>query len=307
MLTGARPSTARVLRFVATPLIALLLYDLAVVVGYKLLGWSWIGAPNVPVALYGSAIGIVVGFRNNSAYGRWWEARTLWGAIVNNCRSLARQVLALPRTLHAGDAAEAARLTDRQRQLVQLAIAYPYALTRHLRQLSSWDELARVLPATELEPLRAHGNVPLALQQRMCALVRDLQTEGWIDSIGWQAIDRNLDDLADAQGGCERIKNTPLPKQYDYLPRLFVQLYCLVLPVAMVHQLGWVTPLGSTLIGFIFLALDQIGRDLEDPFDNSIFDVAMSAISRTIEINLRQLLGERELPPPAQAQAGVLW
>lgn len=307
MLVGARPSTLRLLSYVGTALAALLLYDLAIVAGYKLLGWSWIGAPGVPVALYGSAIGIVVGFRNNSAYGRWWEARTLWGAIVNNCRSLGRQVIALPRPMRTNDRDEAARLSEQQRQIVYLTIAYPHALTTHLRQLEPWSELGRILPEAELAPLREHKNVPLALQQRLCSLVRDLQTEGWIDSIGWQSIDRNLDDLADAQGGCERIKNTPMPKQYDYFPRLFVQLYCLVLPVAMVHSLGWYTPLGSTLIGFIFLALDQIGRDLEDPFENTIFDVAMRAISRSIEINLRQLLGERELPSAEQPIRGVLW
>ena len=110
-------------------------------------------------------------------------------------------------------------------------------------------------------------------------------------------MDRNLDDLMDAQGGAERIKNTPLPKRYDYFPMLFVRIYCILLPIGMVESLGWFTPLvyaagfmplvmplGSTLVGLMFLALDKIGRDLEDPFDNKMYDVPLTAITRTIEI-----------------------
>jgi putative membrane protein len=111
----------------------------------------------------------------------------------------------------------------------------------------------------------------------------------------------------DAQGGAERIKNTPMPKQYDYFPQLFVQIYCLLLPLALVTNMGWYTPLGSTLVGFIFLALDKIGRDLEDPFENTIYDVPLTAITTTIDINLRQLLGEKELPQGQKPVHGVLW
>lgn len=130
---------------------------------------------------------------------------------------------------------------------------------------------------------------------------------GWVDIAHWRALDRNLDDLVDAQGGTERIKNTPMPKQYDYFPQLFVQMYCVMLPLALVENMGWYTPLGSTLVGFIFLALDKIGRDLEYPFDNTIYDVPMTALSTTIEINLRQLLGETVLPQAETPVHGVLW
>ncbi len=117
----------------------------------------------------------------------------------------------------------------------------------------------------------------------------------------------NLDELVNAQGGAERIKNTPMPKQYDYFPQLFVQIYCLVLPLALVMNMGWYTPLGSTMVGFIFLALDKIGRDLEDPFENTIYDVPLTSITRTIEVNLRQMLGETVLPPAEKPVRGVLW
>ena len=307
MIVPRQAQLKRMLQYVGWPVVALLTYDVAVVCLYKLLGWTWLGSPHVPLGLYGSAIGVIVGFRNNSAYGRWWEGRQLWGQVVNNSRSLARQVTATLRVRDADNTANVADLAQTRVRLVHLQVAYVHALRQHLRGLPPWDELARLLPADDVDQLRNQKNIPLTLQQWLGSLIRTCEDRGWIDSIGWQAMDRNLDDLADAQGGLERIKNTPMPKQYDYFPQLFVQLYCVVLPMGMVQNLGWYTPLGSTLVGFMFLALDKIGRDLEDPFDNTIFDVPMTAICRTIEINLRQLLGETKLPEPEKPIRGVLW
>jgi putative membrane protein len=141
----------------------------------------------------------------------------------------------------------------------------------------------------------------------MSALLRQCQVRGWIDIAHWRALDGNLNDLIAAQGGTERIKNTPMPKQYDYFPQLFVQMYCVMLPLGLVTNMGWYTPLGSTLVGFIFLALDKIGRDLDDPFENTIYDVPMTSLTTTIEINLRQLLGETVLPESEKPVRGVLW
>jgi putative membrane protein len=138
-------------------------------------------------------------------------------------------------------------------------------------------------------------------------LLRECQLRGWIDMMHWRALDANLDDLVDAQGGAERIKNTPMPKQYDYFPQLFVQMYCMMLPLALVTDMGWYTPLGSTLVGFMFLALDKIGRDLEDPIENTVYDVPLTSITTTIEVNLRQLLGETALPEAKKPVRGVLW
>ena len=194
-----------------------------------------------------------------------------------------------------------------QRRLVYYQIAYMNALRQHLRGLEPWAELVPLLSERELSELRDEKNVPLAIQQQMGAMLRQCQVRGWIDFAHWRALDNNLDDLVDAQGGAERIKNTPMPKQYDYFPQLFVQIYCLLLPLALVINMGWYTPLGSTLVGFIFLALDKIGRDLEDPFENTIYDVPLTAITTTIEVNLRQLLGETVLPQAEKPIRGVLW
>jgi putative membrane protein len=307
MIVPRSANLARMVQYVGLPLLALVAWDVAIVLAYKLLHWQWVGSRNVPLALYGSAIGIIVGFRNNSAYARWWEARTLWGSIVNNSRSLARQVYSTLTSCPASHGPEEAEVVAMSRSLIYHQIAFVHALRQQLRGLDPLAEIRTLLPAAEIESLAGQKNVSLALQRTMGAMLRESRRRGWIDTLEWQAMDRNLDDLMDAQGGAERIKNTPMPKQYDFFPMLFVQIYCILLPVGMVEQLGWFTPLGSTLVGFMFLALDKIGRDLEDPFDNTIYDVPLTAITRTIELNLRQILGETELPQPVAPERGVLW
>ena len=201
----------------------------------------------------------------------------------------------------------AAELERMQRQMVYYQIAYVHALRQHLRKLDPWEEISTVLSAQEIDELRREKNVPLAIQQWQSVLLRDALDHGWVDMAQWRAMDESLNDLVDAQGGTEKIKNTPMPRQYDFLPQLCTQLYCILLPLSMVASLGWFTPLGSTLVSFIFLALDKIGRDLEDPFDNKNNDIPLTSITRTIEINLRQMLGETELPPQVVPVNGVLW
>jgi putative membrane protein len=292
------------LAYVGRPLLMLVLYDLAVVVAYKVMHWEWVALPHIPLSLFGSAIGIIVAFRNQSAYARWWEARTLVGAVANKSRSWARQVTTVMMPLNE---AEAGEMKEYQKRLVYHQIAYVIALRQHLRGLEPWEEIAPLLNEQELSALRDQKNVPLAIQLQISALQRHCQVRGWIDIAHWRAMDANLDDLMAAQGGAERIKVTPMPKQYDYFPQLFVQMYCLMLPLALVMSMGWFTPLGSTLVGFIFLALDKIGRDLEDPFENTIYDVPLTSITRAIEVNLRQMLGETVLPAAEKPVHGVLW
>jgi putative membrane protein len=294
----------RMLHYVGLPLLLLVIYDLAVVAAYKVMHWNWVALPHIPLALYGSAIGIVVSFRNQSSYGRWWEARTLWGSIVNNSRSLARQVTTIMLPTSEEDIED---LKTMQRRLVYHQIAYVHALRQSLRGLDPWEDLAPLLNPSELAALRHEKNIPLAIQQKMSLLLRQCQLRKWIDIAQWRALDSSLDDLIDAQGGAERIKKTPMPKQYDYFPQLFVHIYCMLLPLALVTAMGWFTPLGSTLVGFMFLALDKIGRDLEDPFENTIYDVPLTSIATTIDINLRQLLGETTLPQETTPIKGVLW
>lgn len=304
MIVPHAPQLRRLVAYVGLPLLLLFLYDAAVVLIFQVVGWKWIALPHIPLALFGSAIGLIVAFRNNSSYGRWWEARTLWGGIVNNSRSWARQVLSAIAPQKESDR-DAVRTL--QCRLVMLQVAWVHALRQQLRGLPPLDELHGILTEEDLVTLQSQKNVAFTLQIWQGDLLRQALEKDWIDSLQWSNMDNTLNDLADFQGGSERIKNTPMPKQYDFFPQLFTKIYCLLLPLGLVLNMGWFTPLGSTLVGFIFLALDRIGRDLESPFDNKMYDIPLSAMSRTIEINLRQSLGERSLPEPLQPVQGVLW
>jgi len=288
-------------------LIALLGWDILIVFCYQVLGWKWVGLSNIPLSTDGAVIGIIIGFRNASAYARWWEARTLWGAIVNRSRTFARQVMTTMSAQKPATDCEQAEVAATQEELVLYQIAFVNALRQQLRGLDPIEAVAHLVPKEDLAELACEKNPALALQIRMSAILIAARRRGWLDEWQWQAIDESQAGLMDSQGGVERIKNTPMPKQFDFFPRLFVEMYCLLLPVGMVVDLGWYTPLGSTLVGFMFLALEKIGRDLEDPFENRIHDVPMTSITTNIEINLRQLLGQTELPPAVQPVDGILW
>ena len=292
----------RTVLYVGLPLLGLIGYDVAIVLLYQAGHLQWAALEQIPLSLFGSVIGVILAFRNSTSYARWWEARTLWGSIVNNSRSWARTVTTV---MHSdGNHPEFGKF---QQRMVYYQIAWVHALRQHLRRLSPCEEMERVLTPEEFGGLRGQRNIPVAIQQWQSLMLRKALDAGWIDMAQWHAMNQSLDDLVDAQGGAERIKNTPMPRQYDFLPQICAHIFCFLLPLAMVSGLGWFTPLGSTLVGFIFLALDKIGRDLEDPFDNKVHDIPLTAICTTIEINLRQMLGETELPSDLKPVDGVLW
>jgi putative membrane protein len=304
MVLPVKTNLRFMLRYVGRPLALMFAFDVLVAVVYVYGGWTRIAMPNVPLTIFGGVIGVILGFRNASSYQRWWEARTLWGQIVNHSRSLARQVLSFPDPVEGSEAAE---LEASRRRIVLLQIAYVHSLRCQLRGQPPWSELEALMPDADWGTAKSERNIPLYIQRQIADIVGEWFKRGWIDNLRWTALDATLTALMNAQGGAERIKNTPMPKQYDYYPQLFVTVYCILLPLAMVANLRMMTPIGSTLVGFIFLALDQIGRDLEAPFENDEHDVPLTAISKTIEINLKQLLGDTELPEPVKPVYGVLW
>ena len=168
-------------------------------------------------------------------------------------------------------------------------------------------DLSGLIEDAEIDCFKTQNNIPLAIQRSIAAIVARCHQRGWIDNIRWASLDRTLGALMDSQGASERIKNTPMPRMYDNFIRVFINAYCILLPLGLVASLKLWTPLGSTLAGFMFLALDKLGRDLEAPFENCAHDIALTAITRTIEINLKQMLGEKNVPEPLAAVDGVLW
>ncbi len=284
----------------------LLVYDVTVAVLYTHFGFTILAQAGLPLSLFGAALSLFLAFRNNSAYDRWWEARTLWGGLVNHSRTLARRVLTLIDERHTppGDPNPT---PDPRLLLVDLQIGYVHALRCHLRQQNPFPELRGLLPTPLVERLRNERNVPIAMLLIMGELAREAFDQGRVDSIRLSAIDQTLTELCNIQGACERIKNTPLPRQYDYGPRLMVHMYCLMVPLGLVEGLRLLTPVASTAISLLFILLEAIGREVENPFENTIHDTPMSNLSRAIEINLRQSAGERHLPAPTSPVEGFVY
>ena len=294
MIISRRLHVRRLAQFLGLPLLLLVVYDAAVTLLY-MQGWHWLSVDELPLSLLGTAIALIVTFRNNAAYDRWWEARGLWGLVVNNSRSFARGLL-----VFIDDRALTARL-------VRYQIAYVLALRCALLQQAPWADIGDHVPPALLPKLRASANIPNAIHNAIAQELAAARRRGELDTIGAASLDATLLALANAQGGLERIKRTPLPRQYNHFPQVFVALYCVLLPIGLLHDLGIFTAISAPIIGFMFLALDRIGHDLEDPFRNSLHDVPMQAITRTIEIDLLQTIEAGHAPDAISPVDGVLW
>lgn len=247
--------------------------------------------------LLGTAISILLGFRTNSAYQRWWEARKIWGAIVNDSRTLARQVMALPQ----GDGAAALA-----KDVIHRQIAWNYALGRKLRGLDPLEELEPLLSTDEIDALRAQKNVPRAMLHTQTMQLAEAHSAGLIDTLLFLPIENTLRRFSDHMGACERIKGTVFPTSYSYFISRAIWIFFFLLPEALAARLSWLTVPVAFSIGFIFLMIEGVGRALENPFENARSDTPMTSISRTIEIDLRQQLGETDLPPKMEPVDGVL-
>jgi putative membrane protein len=291
--------------FVASRVILFLLVDLLIVAGYVFYGWRWLALPDLPLSLIGAALTVFLGFRIKAAYDRWWEARILWGGIVNWSRTLIRRALVFPGSATGYE--EHSQIRHYQERMTYSQIAWVHALRNQLRGHDPVHELSTWLQSDEIDAVRNHANVPTGLLLMMGQRTREAFRQGWIDEFRFISIEETLAELINLQGGCERIKNTPFPRQFDYFPKLFANAFCLMLPVGLVANLGLLTPLASSLVAFMILSLESFGKHLEDPFENTINDIPMTALSRTIEINLKQQLGEDRIPPPLHPVEGFLF
>jgi len=289
----------RMLGYIGWPLALLFIWDIVVTLAYVYLPHPGLDLPSLPMSLLGSALALFLGFRNNNAYNRWWEARTLWGAMVNASRSYGREVFHLIDTLPES--------TDLRHDLVRRQIAYVNALRCHLRRQPNREEIRPFLSEDELDELSTATNAPNAILNETAALLAMARRKGWIDSIRSVQIENVLVDMSNAQGGMERIKNTPLPREYAYYPTLFVHIFCILLPIGLVDSLTIYTPLASTIVGFMLLAMDRIGSDLQDPFENRVHDVPLTSLCRTIQIDLEQLVGKKAVTTPIRPVENVLW
>lgn len=232
-----------------------------------------------PFTLFGIALALFLGFRNNASYERFWEARKLWGALLNDSRSLARQAITM-----SGYAPE----SDEVATFINYLIAFTYALKHQLRHTDPTHDLQKRLPFGFCDELKKTIYKPVRLMLEMSVWVQ----RAGIHAILRTAFDDNLNKLSDIVGGCERIASTPIPYTYRVLLHRTVYIYCFLLPFGFVDSLGWFTPLIVTFIAYTFVALEAIADEIEEPFGLEANDLALDAMSLMIETTLLEMAGK---------------
>jgi putative membrane protein len=248
----------------------------------------------LPFTLMGLPLAIFLGFRNNAAYDRYWEGRKQWGELVLRSRSLARQCLSLvdPARPFAGDP------LDVRTRMLRRAVAYAHALRHRLRDGEPAPDVAPWLTPDEWQRIRTLPNLPYALMLEMGADLALCLRERRIDACSVTAVDAGLNAMSGVAAACERIRSTPIPFSYTLLLHRTAYLYCFLLPFGLVDTIGYATPVVALIVAYTFFALDALGDEIEEPFGASDHDLPLEALCRTIEIDMRTALGERELPPP---------
>jgi putative membrane protein len=246
-----------------------------------------------PFTLVGVALALFLGFRNSSAYDRWWEGRKLWGALVNTMRTLTRQVLTM-----TADAPGKGEFLD-------MLVAFTFAMRDQLRGDTFARSAELLPPALAAEVDRARYK-PFIILRGMGEWVSARYKEGAFGEITMSAIDRNLVELSNILGGCERIAATPVPFGYSVMIHRVVYFYCALLPFGLVDSIEWMTPAVAMVMAYSFIALDSLAADLEMPFGRNENGLALDAISLNIELSVREMSGEPLEQKPAQPVAYVL-
>lgn len=296
-------------------------------------GWNWLAIPWVPVALIGTATAFISGFKNTQTYNRTWEARQIYGAIINSSRAFGIMTKDFVRT----------DKHELHKEIIYRHFAWLTALRFQLRETKSWEnikaksynreylkyyqvpewessldeELKPFLSEKERLYILSTKNRATQIIARQSEQLKELNQQGIIADYNYVALENQLKDLYDQQGKCERIKNFPYPRQFSSINLYFTNLLCFLIPLGFIGELSkhtekmgdwfiWLAIPLSILVGWIFLVLEQIGESTENPFEGNANDIPITQISRNIEIDLREMLGEKELPPAIQPQNNIL-
>ncbi|MFT3750683.1 MAG: bestrophin family ion channel [Agriterribacter sp.] len=236
-----------------------------------------------PLTLFGFVLALFLGFRNSVSYERYWEARKLWGALLNTSRSLARQALILgqPKQSNTGST-----------NFIRLLIAFSYALKHQLRNTDASADMKRLITEEQERLISGIYFKPVMISKLLAEWVQTDRADNKIDSIQQACFEENFDKLEDIVGGCERIASTPIPYSYRVLLHRTVYIYCFLLPFGLVDSLHWLTPFIVVFIAYTFVAFEAIADEIEDPFGTAANDLALTAMCATIESSLLELTGK---------------
>lgn len=263
-------------------------------------------------AILGSALAIFIAFRNNNAYSRWWEARTLWGGIVNSSRVMARLIITFTDSHSRQPGYDAAQSNRFKQEMVHLLLAWVNALRMQLRRKEEDEKLKEWMTEADWKWVVSKQHWANAIHLLTGQKIYDAMANGVLAGFDSFQLEGQLLALANYQGGCERIKNTPLLRQYAYFTRVFLLTFVVLLPFSLMPDFSrlntaWLMIPISVLISSVFAIMNKVGEVNEDPFENRITDVPLDALCNTLERDLREMLGETNIPPRAATQNGFLY
>jgi len=303
-----------------------------------------IGIPWLAVSVIGTAVAFYVGFKNNQAYDRMWEARKIWGGIVNDSRTWGMMVDGYVSHLFRDSNKSENEIDQIKQRLIYRHIAWLYAHRSQLLIATPWEHisqggvtkkmyentqrklgvglldeevtrtaLGQFLNSEEHERLISHQNTATQIINEQSRDLAKLRSEKIIDDFRHTQMEDVLRTFYTLQGKNERIKKFPLPRLYAHVSRIFVIIFIILLPFSMIPELMktgefglWLAVPISALIAWVYAIMEVIGDITENPFQGLPNDIPMMSLCRVIEIDLREMLGETELPPKVQAKKGIL-
>lgn len=270
-----------------------------------------IALPFSIAGILGSALAIFIAFRNQSSYARWWEARTIWGGIINNSRIFARQIIANTDNAVAIGKANQLEADLYKKEMIDRQIAFVHSLRLHLRRQNSLEEFKHLLSETEFQEISQKHNRPNMLLHHQGLRIKEAMKKEMLGAFDNISMEPNLATFSNWQGACERIKNTPLPMNYQYFTKLFLYVFIFVLPVCLIGdfnkmKIGFLVIPVSFILCFVFAVMNKVGEINENPFENKISDIPMTSMCNTVERDLKEMLGE-PLPEKLEAKNGYLF
>ncbi|TNE56381.1 MAG: hypothetical protein EP344_12655 [Bacteroidetes bacterium] len=312
------------------PFIIGAVYALAINALHHFTDWD-ITLPWQPLTVVGIAVAFYLGFKNNSSYDRSWEARKIWGSIVNNSRTFGAAVLAFIQSAHPE------KVQELRRELIHRHIAWLTALRYQLRLSRQWEhtderlkavyvptvceeyfdqldqELINYIPAAEFQRYTDKANMATQILATQSVRLQELRNDNHFDDFRHMEFHALIRSFYEDQGKSERIKNFPFPRQYASTALWLSVVFCSLIPFALLgiftetkSVLYWLWPLFSAMITWVFFLMEKIGDYSENPFEGTYNDVPITSIARGIEIDLREMINDTDIPQPVQEENGFL-
>ena len=303
-----------------------------------------VGIPWFPISVIGTAVAFYVGFKNNQAYDRMWEARKIWGGIVNDSRSWGMMVDGFVTNFFRNEKASDSDIKAIKKRLIYRHIGWLYAHRSQLLVSTPWEHvnqrghigrtasyyqkkfgvgliddeitktgLIQFLPEGDFDRLINHANTATQIINEQSRELTALREQGFIEDFRHMALANLLKSFYTLQGKNERIKKFPLPRQYANMSRYFVGIFIMLLPFSMIPELMKIGEMGiwlsipiTALVGWVYVMMEVVGDYSENPFQGMANDIPMLSLCRVIEIDLREMLGETDLPPAIESKKGIL-